>query len=520
MIANTMRKNKSLINEEVHFDESQELVSTTDLRGVITYANSEFCEVAGYKSEELIGKNHNIVRHPDMPKAAFKEMWEKLKQGDSWRGMVKNRCKDGRYYWVDAFVTPIFEHGQLIGYQSVRTKPSEQLKQRAQALYDTLNANKSLFNFREKTALRQGITLACLFIWLIGSVLISSLTLATINIAICIVVVALNYDELIATPAILRKQKAQSDSVSRYIFSGMSPHSVSDYREQLLNAKLRTVLGRMKDSTLDFNSIATKLDHQSSLTEKGIASQSERLAQIASAMTQMGTTIGEISVNTAETADKVNNTHQSCSEIKVHIANNNKMVSDLAVQVEHAATTASSLASEADKIGQVMTEIEGIADQTNLLALNAAIEAARAGEHGRGFAVVADEVRTLSSRTQSATTQIHSSIKEIQDTLFSWSKVMQNTKDQADTCVTTTDKTQIELDGIFAQISEISHLAIQIASAAEEQQMVSTDISNNVTEIKSFSDENLSSSFEVAKSAAELVDGSRKVNDLLLTFKI
>ena len=237
-------------------------------------------------------------------------------------------------------------------------------------------------------------------------------------------------------------------------------------------------------------------------------------------MTQMGATIGEISVNTAETADKVNNTHQSCSEIKVHIANNNKMVSDLAVQVEHAATTASSLASEADKIGQVMTEIEGIADQTNLLALNAAIEAARAGEHGRGFAVVADEVRTLSSRTQSATTQIHSSIKEIQDTLFSWSKVMQNTKDQADTCVTTTDKTQIELDGIFAQISEISHLAIQIASAAEEQQMVSTDISNNVTEIKSFSDENLSSSFEVAKSAAELVDGSRKVNDLLLTFKI
>ena len=117
-----MRRNQSLIDEEVTFEEHQELVSTTDLRGVITYANNEFCSIAGYEMDELINKNHNIVRHPDMPKAAFKEMWDTLKQGHSWRGAVKNLCKDGRYYWVDAFVTPIFEHGQLIGYQSVRVK--------------------------------------------------------------------------------------------------------------------------------------------------------------------------------------------------------------------------------------------------------------------------------------------------------------------------------------------------------------------------------------------------------------
>jgi aerotaxis receptor len=520
MIVNAMHSNKTLINEEVHFDESQELVSTTDLRGVITYANTEFCTVAGYSIQELVGKNHNIVRHPDMPKAAFKEMWETLKQGHSWRGMVKNRCKDGRYYWVDAFVTPIFEHGQLVGYQSVRTKPSQALKNKAQSLYNTLNANKSLFSIREQTGVRQSITIACVLLWLISSLVFAPIAIALLNVIVCILVIALNYDELVATPKILREHKAKSDSVSRYIYSGTTAHSVSDFKEQLLNAKLRTVLGRMKDSTLNFNSIATNLDKQSTLTEQGIASQGERLEQIASAMTQMGSTIGEISVNTAETADKVNATHSSCSEIKIHIADNSNMISELAVQVEHAATTASSLASEADKIGQVMSEIEGIADQTNLLALNAAIEAARAGEHGRGFAVVADEVRTLSSRTQSATTQIHSSIKEIQDTLFSWSKVMQDTKEQADNCVSTTEKTQVELEGIFSQISEISHLAIQISSAAEEQQMVSNDISNNVTDIKAFGDNNLSLSFEVAKGAAELVEGSRKVNDLLLTFKV
>ena len=237
-------------------------------------------------------------------------------------------------------------------------------------------------------------------------------------------------------------------------------------------------------------------------------------------MSQMSTTIGEISTNTNNTADKVGITYQSCSDIKNHIADNSKMVSDLAVQVEQAAATATGLASEADKIGQVMSEIEGIAEQTNLLALNAAIEAARAGEHGRGFAVVADEVRALSSRTQNATAQIHSSIKEIQDTLFSWSKIMQSTKQQADDCVNTTGQTQQELDSIFIQISEISQLATDISAAAEQQQVVSKDIGSNVEKIKGLGDDNLQLSFSVARGAAELVEGSRKVNDLLLTFKV
>ena len=108
------RRNQNVINEEVTFSAEQELVSTTDLRGVITYANPAFCQVAGFTAEELIGKNHNLVRHPDMPAAAFADLWQKLKQGQSWRGLVKNRCKDGRYYWVDAFVTPIYQQQKLV----------------------------------------------------------------------------------------------------------------------------------------------------------------------------------------------------------------------------------------------------------------------------------------------------------------------------------------------------------------------------------------------------------------------
>jgi len=515
-----MRRGQEIVNQEVTYSDNQELVSTTDLRGVITYVNKEFCTIAGYTEEELLGKNHNIVRHPDMPKAAFKEMWEKLKEGHSWRGMVKNLCKDGRYYWVDAFVTPIYEHGQLVGYQSVRTKPSEELKTRAMALYEKINNGKSISSFRENISLRQLISIVIAAVSIVTLGLMTSAVIAAISFMVAALLVALNYDELIVTPTDLKKQRAEFDSVSRYVYSGAHPFSVAAYNQQMLSAKLRTVLGRIKDSTYSFKDIATNLDRQSSLTEQGIAAQGQRLGDIATAMTQMSATIGEISANTHHTAEKVNTTYQSCNDIKLHIEDNSSMVSALANQVEQAATTANSLASEADKIGQVMSEIEGIAEQTNLLALNAAIEAARAGEHGRGFAVVADEVRALSSRTQNATSQIHSSIKEIQDTLFSWSKVMQSTKEQADSCVSTTTHTQTELASIFAQIDEISSLATEISTAAEEQQVVSVDIRTNVDSIKGHSEENLKLSYNVAKDAAGLVEGSRKVNDMLLTFKV
>ncbi len=136
-----MREQKGhLVDQEVDFAADEQLVSTTDLRGVITYANDNFCRVAGYSRAELVGQHHNMVRHPDMPKAAFADLWGKLKQGQPWRGMVKNRCQDGRYYWVDAYVTPIFEQGKISGYQSVRCRADPQMKQIAARTYARLRA--------------------------------------------------------------------------------------------------------------------------------------------------------------------------------------------------------------------------------------------------------------------------------------------------------------------------------------------------------------------------------------------
>jgi len=112
------------IDEEYTFKDGI-IVSSTDVKGIITYANRKFCEIAGYDKKALVGKNHNIIRHPDMPKAAFKEVWDTLESGQSWSGLVKNLRKDGRYYWVYSHITPIQNDGVLTGYTAARRPASD-----------------------------------------------------------------------------------------------------------------------------------------------------------------------------------------------------------------------------------------------------------------------------------------------------------------------------------------------------------------------------------------------------------
>ena len=103
-----MKINLPITQNEVALTDSARLISTTNLKGITTYANQAFIDISGFSGEELLNKNHNVVRHPDMPAAAFKDLWDTLKQGKPWMGIVKNRCKSGNFYWVDAYVTPIY----------------------------------------------------------------------------------------------------------------------------------------------------------------------------------------------------------------------------------------------------------------------------------------------------------------------------------------------------------------------------------------------------------------------------
>ncbi len=133
-----MKNNQPVTQREITLPANTYIVSQTDLKGIITDVNEAFIETSGFSREDLIGKNHNIVRHPDMPPAAFADLWASVKAGLPWRGLVKNRCKNGDHYWVDALIVPIQKNGQTTGYMSVRRIPSRQQVAEAEALYATL----------------------------------------------------------------------------------------------------------------------------------------------------------------------------------------------------------------------------------------------------------------------------------------------------------------------------------------------------------------------------------------------
>ncbi|WP_415885139.1 methyl-accepting chemotaxis protein [Neptuniibacter sp. QD37_6] len=137
-----MKINEPVTDREVKLRDGQELVTKTNLKGIITYTNPDFIEISGFSHDELVGKNHNVVRHPDMPPAAFKDLWDTLKLGRPWSKLVKNRCKNGDYYWVKANVTPIFRNGEIVEYMSVRTRPSQDEIEQAAALYAKLKRNE------------------------------------------------------------------------------------------------------------------------------------------------------------------------------------------------------------------------------------------------------------------------------------------------------------------------------------------------------------------------------------------
>jgi len=155
-----------MTDERVNYNKEDSLISTTTADSHITSCNEDFCKIAGFQEDELLGKPHNIIRHPDMPKAAFAQLWEYIQSGKNWMGLVKNHTKNGGHYWVSAFVTPIFgADGKVSEYQSVRTKPTDEQIDRAEKTYQKIN---------------QGASTKKRFQWLNLNLLLGILVLATV----------------------------------------------------------------------------------------------------------------------------------------------------------------------------------------------------------------------------------------------------------------------------------------------------------------------------------------------------
>ncbi len=521
-----MKKNFPITGNEVSFADSANILSTTDLKGAITYVNDDFIAISGFTLDELMHKNHNVVRHPEMPPAAFEELWSTVKSGRSWMGMVKNRCKNGDHYWVSAYVTPILQNGQVVEYQSVRTKPKRELVQKAEKLYAELMAGRTPLALRlprigikskvfGAMAIGVGTGLAAAAftgLTLAGAALIGGVTLAVGGLLGMALLSPL-------CRVVAHARTIANNPVGQLLYTErMDEAGELMFAMKMLEAEASAVVGRIADASLQLSGTADNLVAAVEHSSVGIRQQQGETDQVATAITEMAASVQEVARNAQNTADAADKADAEARAGRQVVADTSSAIGRLAAEVEKASGVIQQLEAHSSEITSVLDVIRGIAEQTNLLALNAAIEAARAGEQGRGFAVVADEVRTLASRTQQSTQEIRAMIEKLQEGARSAVKVMGLSREQADNSVEQARHAADSLESITRSVRVITDMSAQIATAVEEQSAVGEEINRNIISIRHISDANAHTGAESEQAAQNVAHLALSLRNLAAQF--
>jgi aerotaxis receptor len=513
-----MRNNQPVTSTEYVMRDGDAIVSKTDTKGRITYVNPSFIEISGFEPAELLGKAHNIVRHPDMPPAAFADLWVTLQSGKPWTGLVKNRRKNGDFYWVVANVVPIKEGGRTVGYMSVRTKPTREQVAAAEALYAKIRSGQARgIRIVQGRAVRSGWRSVFarlgalplgrrLGLAMGGQALLMALLASQVDGAVPRALALAGALAALALWADIRRMVARplaqaTEAVLALAGGDLShacPQGGADEAGQLLaalrqlNINLAATVGDVRSNVRSMEQATRDIALGNLDLARRTESQAASLEQTAASLAQIAAAAGQ-NTDSAVRADRL-------------VGEASSVAGRGGAAVGRVGATMNGISTSAARIVDIIGLIDGIAFQTNILALNASVEAARAGEQGRGFAVVAGEVRHLAQRSASAAREIKALIEE------SVRKVGEGS-DQVDAA----GATMLEVVGAVQGAAAIMH---DITSASRDQGDGIAQVNAAMAELDAITRQNAVLVEQSAAASASLADEAGELVQALSVFKL
>jgi aerotaxis receptor len=509
-------------NTEYVLTDTDSIVSMMDHKGIISYVNEDFLRISGYTREELIGNSHNVVRHPDMPPELFPDLWNTVRAGRPWNAVVKNRCKNGDFYWVLTNVTPSMKNGQLASCMSVRTKPSRAQLEATITAYRMFREDRSgklkiqegkivrssiwrklnIFrNLSIKARLEIMAGLLFLLLLIIGGM---GMFEGTRNIAIALVVtgLVLAIGMSIALISAIARPLQQAVEVAGAVAQGdltqrIEVKSKNEFGLLLqvlkdMNASLSGIVTDVRSSTDSITTASREIAQGNADLSKRTEEQASSLEETASSMEELTSTVKQ----NAENARQANLLAADASDIAVKGG----------LAVNEVVSTMSSISTSSKKIGDIISVIEGIAFQTNILALNAAVEAARAGEQGRGFAVVAAEVRNLAQRSAAAAKEIKTLIGD------SMNKVQIGSRQ--------VDQAGATMNEIVTAVKRVTDIMAEISTASEEQSAGIEEINQAIIQMDDVTQQNAALVEQAAAASESMQEQANSLFVAVSVFKL
>jgi len=515
-----MRSNLPVTQQEFDYPADVTLMSTTDTQSHIRYCNGAFISVSGYEQDELMGQPHNMVRHPDMPREAFADMWATLKGGESWTALVKNRRKNGDHYWVRANAAPMHRSGQVVGYLSVRTKPAREEVAAAEAFYRQVRERRANgLKFYKGLVVRSGwlsflswpktmgLTgrawgLAAVG-WVAQCVAASALGLAGAQLAgfaAAALVLAAIFAMLLVRAWVRPLQRVLEQA--QKVASGSTTPAAELGRVDEIGMLMRAI----NQSGLNLRALVDDVDAQvgglssaSSQIASGNNDLSQRTERAASSLQQTASAMEELHGTVRSAADAANAASLQASDASKAAASGGNLVGQVV-------STMDEIAASSRRIGDIIGTIDGIAFQTNILALNAAVEAARAGEAGRGFAVVASEVRALAQRSAEAAREIKALIG--------------SSVNQVDAGASLVGQAGSVMGDIVSQVERVDQLLDEISRAAREQTSGVQQVNQSVTALDQTTQQNAALVEESAAAAESLRQQAMRLSEAIAVYTV